>query len=179
MVPEWLKGADRPKRARGWEPRRVITVSCEGPHYVHALTENPWAIWTHFREIPGVQRKTFMCTGDTCVCKQAQAMNKTWQGYLAVTGADLKSPGIIKISVAADQCLDRIRRATGSIMDVRLKLYRKPRFGKRAKKNDEVVIEADGPGVAENLRPQAFDGRPTVLLMFGYEPEHIDELLGY
>lgn len=179
MAADWLKGLDRPRRARGWVPMKVYTVGISAPHYVHALAEQPWGIYTHYREIPGVSRKTFICQKEACVCKTATTMNKTWQGYLPITGPDLQSPAVFKISAAGDACLDAIRRKTGSIMDVRLKLTRKPRFGKKPKRNDEMVIEADGPGVAETLRPQPFDVRPTVLLMFGFEPEEIDQLLGY
>jgi hypothetical protein len=180
MMPmDWRQGADRPRRARGWAPRKVFTVAPSGSHHVHALTEATWGCWTHYREIPGCTRRTFLCTGEMCECKRTKGMNKTWVGYLAVVDATLQNPAIFKVSVAADACLDQIRAKHGSIMDVRLKIYRKPKFGKVPKRNDEVVVEADGPGVGEKVRPPAFDVRPTVLLMFGYEPETIDEMLGY
>ena len=178
MIPDWLAGAPRPQRPAGWRPAKVYTVSMSGKSYCHALAEKPWAITTHYVETqPGTQR-TVVCQGKACVCGGAAAINRRWVGFLPVVDSSLNNPGIMQISRKADEKLDVIRLQHGSIKAVRLAFYRVPRKGHKARRNDEVTVEMDGPGVADHLLPATFDVRPTVLLMFGFSAAEIDAMLG-
>lgn len=176
--PAWLKGAAPPRRPAKWRPARIYNVSIDGRHLLHALAEQPWGVWTHYVEQQPGKWKTTICEGDLCVCKNHPQVNRRWIGFLPVVDSKLTLPAIMQISRKANEALEAIAKAHGSIMNVRLAFFRRPRPKHPRRKNDEVTVEADGPGVAPNLLPLGFDVRPTVLLMFGYSAEQIDKLIG-
>jgi hypothetical protein len=178
MGHDWLKGAEPPRRPSNWRPMRVYNVSIDGRHHLHALEEQPWGIWTHYVEKTPGKFQTTICEGDHCPCKKHPQVNKRWIGYLPVVDSKLKDPAIIQVSRKAAESLEAIARRHGSIMSVRLAFFRVPRPKHPRRKNDEVRVEADGPGVARSMLPAVSDVRPTVLLMYGYTAEQIDNLLG-
>lgn len=178
MEPEWLKGKSRPIRPKHYTPCHVFTVPIEEPMFCHALEEEPWGCMTHYIEQRDGVKRTTLCEGKTCVCKENPLVNRRWVGYLPVVGATTGTLGIMAITRKADESLAAIRVKIGSIKNCRLKFFRVPRPKHVRRKNDEVHVAADGPGIGPKLTPAAFDVRPTVLLMYGYTPDQVNALLG-